>query len=258
MKPSRASVYSSGTSSRSTSSPTTPLLKRQRRIIDESPLSQSEVCWMSELSPQRSHTVRAKSSNQLTQTPVRIVKRHVSSPAIGTFKVKNLFDFDNSIPELDEETKLKREDSFSMSDEEFDFSDDQLLAVLKKVDEEEQLQAKFKIKSVHPAVSAVVDINFEDSFDDAILASIPLEELSKCDKGNIEIFYNDGLSQIVEKASSVKVLSKNKSMEPKQNHQNEPKKFFERHNSLPHQPLANSTNGKFTCYSKYNLGLIGF
>ena len=249
MRPSKASVHSSGTSSRSTSSPTTPLLKRQRRIIDESPLSQSEVCWKSELSPQRSHTVRAKSSNQLTQTPVRIVKRHVSSPAIGAFKVKNLFDFDNSIPELDEGTKLKREhsDSFSISDDEFDFSDDQLLAVLKKVDEEEQLQEKFKNKSAHPAVSAaaVVSINFEDSFDDAILASIPLEELSKCDKGNIEIFYNDGLSQIVDKTSSV--LSKNKSMETKQNHQNELKKSFERHNSLPHQPLGNSTNGKSSC-----------
>jgi hypothetical protein len=242
--------YSSGTSSKVSSSPTTPLMKKQRRIIiDESPLSQSEVSWFTEessqLSPHRQFPIRTKSSSQLTATPVRIVKRHVSSPAIGSVKVKHLFDFDESIDEKEEdEAQLKKENSFTLSCDEFDFSDDQLVAVLDKVDEEEKLQGK---SQMHPAVAAAasVDCNFEDSFDDAILASIPLDELSKFDKANVEIIYEGGLSQIVEPP---KVLAKNKSMEPRTEHITA-KRPLERHQSLPQQPLANSTNGKQPFYN---------
>jgi hypothetical protein len=107
------------------------------------------------------------------------------------------------------------------------------------VDEEEKLQGK---SQVHPAVAAAasVNCNFEDSFDDAILASIPLDELSKCDKGSVEIIYEGGLSQIVDPP---KVLAKNKSMELRTEHIGT-KRPLERHQSLPQQPLANSTNGK--------------
>jgi hypothetical protein len=245
MNGSRMRFLNSGTSSKASSSPQTPLLKKQRRFIDESPLSQSEVSWLNEtesqLSPQRPTSLRVKSSNELTQTPVRIVKRYMSSPAIGVKvkKVKNLFDLDDSLAEeYEEESQIKKEDICNLSSDEFDdFFDDQLKAVLEKVDEVEQLQKTSQhIKLSVQAASS--EICFEDSFDDAVLASIPLEELSKCGNSNVEIVYNDGLSQIVSKTSS-KTFVRNKSM---QSSNNVPKRSLERHNSQPQ--LVSSTNGE--------------
>lgn len=238
-----------GLSGNSTASPSTPLSKRQRRIIDDSNLSQSEVSWQQietdelEISSSPSRlAVRAKSSNTLVQTPVRIVKRHVSSPAIGAAKIKNRFEeLEKVISESDEEKELNKGNSF----DDFDFSDDQLEAVLKKVDEEEQLKKQNETK-IPLTASITNEINFEDSFGDAMLASIPLEELSKCSQSktsNVEILYNAGLSQIVKETSPVKVMSKNKSMEPI-NQVGGSKRSFDRHSSLPQQPSTSSNNGK--------------
>lgn len=259
MKSSKVKVLND--SSKSTSSPSTPLFKRQRRIIDETPLSQNEVSWhdvssdiieSETASPQRQVSVRAKSSNLLVQTPVRVVKRHVSSPAIGAAKIKNRFSGELESLITEEELELKKEDSFSVSSDEFDFSDDQLEAVLKKVDEEEQLKKQndaaiaILTQPTASTTAVVSEINFEDSFDDAILASIPLEELSKCcgKKNSVEIVYHGGLSQIVNEKSPAKVMSKNKSMDPVAKLGT--KRPFERHSSLPSQQSSSSSsnNGK--------------
>lgn len=224
---------------------------------DESPLSQSEVCWQTierDDSPKRVG-IRARSSNLLVQTPVRVVKRHVSSPAIGTIKIKNRFGDLKTTAE--EEVVLKKDVNFDSSDDDlFDFSDDQMLAVLKKVDEEEQLKKQKDEKG--DKISAIAnEINFEDSFDDAILASIPLEELSKCSKSktsSVEIVFNAGMSQIVNKSSPARALTKNKSMETV-NHIGT-KRTLERHNSLPQQPLSTSKNRKNKIYSRRDTSVI--
>jgi hypothetical protein len=247
-------VLSGSSSSKlSSTSPSTPLLKRRRRMLEESPLSQSEVSWqqidsgggdLDSSSPQRVG-MRAKSSNTLVQTPVRIVKRHVSSPSITT--IKNRFgDLEKMIPESEEEVELKKGDSY----DDFNFSDDQIEAVLKQVDVEEKLKKQNETKVTTSASTATLfnGINFEDSFDDAILASIPLEELSKCSKSktsSVEILYTAGLSQIINETSPVKVMSKNKSMESV--NQIASKRSLDRHSSLPQQPLTTSNNGKTCC-----------
>lgn len=152
-----------------------------------------QVCWQYDYSPTES-TIPTRPVNQLLQTPVRIVKRHMSSPVFNSYQ--------NKKPSLDDLSQLKQQFQLNLddsldeqskfSDEEFD--DDQLLAAVDEIEKEAKPQSK-DLTSVKAACSTI----FEDSFDDAIFASIPLDVISKKCATNVDIVYNpqEGSSQIV-------------------------------------------------------------
>lgn len=178
----------------STSSPKSPLSKKRLPQLSSNQSSQSDVSWRYERpstsfdSPQRKvgGNTKQKSANQLLQTPVRIVKRHVSSPNLNSSKSQNLGHNNFSrfekqliiIPEvLEDKTVKKLDTSFDLSSEEFkfDLNDEEILDAVKKIGEIRKEKSSDSSTEERPAK----DFNFEDSFDDALLSSIPLDEINK-------------------------------------------------------------------------------
>lgn len=236
-------------SSRSSSlSPKSPFTKKKRffdSTYSNDSQSDSLVCWKNSQEFVVSSPVTAskhKSANQLVQTPVRIVKRHASSPLLTNGKcdrsrVKDLSRFENQLGKVTEaqeeeqkpgpsktRTREKLDDSFDLSSDEykFDLGDEELLLAIKdieenekkerltqeikertKVNKDEQPQAKPKL------ITSGFTLDFDDSFDDTIFNSIPLEEISRKSAKekitNVDIKFDpeSGLSQIVPSSSKV-------------------------------------------------------
>lgn len=214
---SRSSAESSLSSSKS-------LFFKKNKLLDPStdpskdPLivsnqsSQSDVSWRyyeassSCDSPQRQvgGNTKQKSANQLLQTPVRIVKRHVSSPNFNN--LKSNYGFGRQIGEaLEGRQTIKN--SFGLSHDEFKYESDEeeLLGVIREIDETKiHSHNKFLTKSSSVSVSRqyLKEINLEDSFDDAMLNSIPLDEIRKqCSSKimpNVDIVFDptQGLTEI--------------------------------------------------------------
>lgn len=224
MEPSRSSSVS----------PKSPFIKKKRFFDSTSSnaCSQDLVCWHETASSPVVATKKHRSSNQLVQTPVRVVKRCASSPLLTAPKCERsrLKDLqpqhrfgqkieEESAEDLKEETQqgseekraAKLNDSFDLSSDEFkfDLDDQDLILALKKMEEDEAKAKKDRltnlIKESTVKLPAPVPSTFgiDDSFDDAFLNSIPLEEISKkCAKEkitNVDIKFDpsSGLSQIV-------------------------------------------------------------
>lgn len=244
---------------RSMSSPKSPLSKKRLPPVSSNQSSQSDVCWRYERpstsfdSPQRKvgGNTKQKSANQLLQTPVRIVKRHVSSPNLNSSKSQNLGQNNLSrfekqlgiIPEVLEDKPVKKLDSsFDLSSEEFkfDLNDEEILDAVKKIDEIRMKKSSDSGGAMEEHMAK--DFNFEDSFDDALLSSIPLDEISKqCSSKNVpvDIVFDleQGLSQVRQNSPL-----KTKGIVGK---------TFERHVSLPslkqnekHQPVILKNSSK--------------
>lgn len=140
---------------------TTPVVKK-RRLLEPVNLNLSqEVEWKSfDDSPQRNVKEKSKTAD-LAQTPVRIVKRHVSSPSLLTStKPSNLSRFQIQLD--------AREDT----------GRNELPSTKAQLEELEIAQT-------------LAFANLDDSFDDAIFNSIPLDLLSKqCSSSTVDIVYN--------------------------------------------------------------------
>ena len=203
--------------------------------LDPPELSQSEVCWKyqsSTSSPNQNNVKRIKlSSDDSIQTPIRIVKRKLKkSPAPCS-------------PQF-EDQQLNTKDSFSLSSDEFkyDLEEDELLAAAQKLIETRAYSEKVKsdlLKSTNRSVGLL-----DDSLDDDMLSSIPLDDIRKqCYSKDKPI-----LDQVTNK-KEFKISSSSFSR-----HASEPSvqlsmitykrtevgnktsKFFGRHNSLPTTP----------------------
>lgn len=230
-------------------SPSHSLVKKNRLhsmpITNQS--SQSDVTWRYEASssfdsPQRKvgGKSKQKSANQLLQTPVRIVKRHVSSPNLNSTRSQTTlsrFERLDEIPEVNITGLIKAKyNSFDLSSEEFkfDLDDEQILDAAKHIDDSEKKNQSEGISNKPANDVHAIDVSraklketkFDDSFDDAMLNSIPLDEIIKrCSSNssldpNVDIVFdhNQGLSQVLIK--SPKPLGKTA-------------KLFERHTSFP-------------------------
>ena len=157
---------------------------------------------------------------------MRIVKRHISSPLLNISRSGCLLRKLEIIPEDFDSQRLAQragkefDDSINLSGEDFD---DQIVAAVEKIDKEQKIKENSNI--------------FEDSFDDAILNAIPLEELSKqcTSQSSVDIVFNrqEGLSQVV---TDKKSLARHSSDQLNKKYPEvESKTNFTRHNSLPQQ-----------------------
>lgn len=212
----------------STSSPKSPLMKKNRLNTEAIQSSQSDVSWKyyeNSGSPnvrdlKVGGKTKQKSANQLSHTPVRIVRRNISSPNFMNAKqdAKNLpvERKVNQISKLESDQNL--ESSFDLSSDEFkiDFDDEQLLQAIKAIDEADKKKRKEESKYSR----AKLEPNFEDSFDDALINSIPLDEMSKQSSSNnkvqsVDIVFDPkhGLSQVLQK-SPVQQKKAEKTLEP--------------------------------------------
>jgi len=229
-------------------------------------LSQSEVCWqqhqnqtptsspkLTTASPKRRN--KRLSSCDSIKTPIRIVRRHMSSPVITRSFLE-----EPGLTNKNPVTITKCTDEFN-----YDLDDDEILAAvheaeileekaatqrqnseLKRSTEAERKKSKSKTFNEKREMQALL----EDSFDDAFLNSIPLDDLreqSTADKGSscFDVIYKDmkelGIVVADKSSTSSSSLSRYTS-EPsfsitkfavKRPAVMNPTKLFERHNSLP-------------------------
>jgi hypothetical protein len=232
------------------SRPTTQ--RNQNHYQDYENLSQSEVGWSSDYysadSPKRNTKAQAK---LLLHTPVRVMKKAVSSPLLSSSeqraRTESLFRFDKDLESVAETTSEngKSQSQFDMSSEmyKFDLDDEEILAAVEEIEKENETQRLTQLKN------DVQTKYFDDSFDDVILSSIPMEVLTgtNSDKiSHVELVFDPtcGLSQIVK--SDKKNLPRFTS-DPVKSPQKTPKSKaaaprFGRHNSLP---SPSSTTGEF-------------
>lgn len=241
--------------------------------FSESPiLSQSEVCWqqhqnqastsspkLTTASPKRRN--KRLSSCDSLKTPIRIVRRHMSSPVV-TRCIQEEPGLINKNPV----TITKCIDEFN-----YDLDDDEILAAVHEAEilEEEaatqrqnsQWKSPREAEKTKSKSSKTINEKrelqalLEDSFDDAFLSSIPIDDLreqSTADKRTScsDVIYKDmkelGIVVADKPNSSSSSLARYTS-EPsisitklavKRPAVMKPAKLFERHNSLPSTPHA--------------------
>lgn len=212
--------------------------QKRPKLQDEGILSQSDVSWRdnkikdnfasnnADCSSPTISSPRAiggarniHSSNQLVQTPVRIMKRHVSSPVLSA-KPSTKFERKSHSTEnrgffTFNRTAEENNDKNELSEEELKFNYDDLSAYV-NVDKKEVLKENQRAEPSSSSVSllrATESFNLDDSFDDAIFNAIPLEALTK---------FNTTKSVPLVLPSQTTTINTQR-----------PSKQFERHNSMP-------------------------
>lgn len=227
-------------------------------------LSQSEVTWQYEapISPRENNLQKKymKLSNDPVQTPIRIVKRHASSPAVT--QTSSLF-----------EKHLN--DSFNISgdDYQYDLDDEEILAAVLALEQsgvketDKQKERSENVKSESSAASsrpAGLQALLEDSFDDVVLSSIPVDDFREKNKKvvSVKVTYKEGSGVALPDKSSCSMPRYNIS-EPSIKHSviavkrtevgTKQTKLFERHNSLPAQSRFTYRTQPEVAQTKINL-----
>lgn len=229
-----------------------------------------DVTWKYSDSPVRRNKVAKVSEGpgQFANTPVRIIKRHASSPLPDSSskalqhsrKLKTLVEFEH----------LSDEDSFNFSAD-FDITEEEVTKVMEEADKKAKHERLVKLTSTAtpqktlpkrmsepelprsqitprkrkaPATSkADFPVDLDDSYDNAVLNSIPIELLSsQTQSSRVDIKFDPerNLSQIVTPSAAFVTPSPASSSKPASG--SSEKKFFKsRSTPVPQTALLNMT-----------------
>lgn len=240
----------------SSSSSTSSGQKKRLKLQDDdlSLASQSEVVYdkTSKDNTQDNNSPRAvgarnksvRSENQLYHTPVRVMKRHVSSPMLNAAKHHKPSENNRFFDQI-AETSLE-ENQLKLSDEEltFNFDDEDVKAQVKldKLEIMKDVQSQPTVASFSSDKSLIRTThgcNLDDSFD-ALLGSMPLENLLKKNSSSPTI------KQIVSAKPTLtkQITVTNNPVQPLLQPRAQQSKNLERHNSMPTQM---QTKRKINC-----------